>query len=54
LAHAHGGGNHYFQLWDVGHGEWAKRSLRVMLSGVMILILSVAVISYGLYRLQLS
>jgi len=41
-------------LWDVGHGEWAKRSLRVMVPGVMILILSVAVISYGLYRLQLS
>jgi L-rhamnose-H+ transport protein len=39
-------------LWDVRHGEWTKRALRVMAPGVMILILSVAVISYGLYKLQ--
>jgi L-rhamnose-H+ transport protein len=39
-------------LWDVGHGEWTKRPLRVMAPGVLILILSVAVMSYGLYQLQ--
>jgi hypothetical protein len=39
-------------VWDIAFGEWAKKSLRVMGLGVTLLIASVAVASYGLYRLS--
>jgi len=39
-------------LWDIAYGDWTKRPLRIMALGVIVLIGTVGVISYGMFCLQ--
>lgn len=41
-------------LIDIAYGDWKKKPLRIMLLGVALLVVAVGIISYGIYRLQLS
>jgi L-rhamnose-H+ transport protein len=39
-------------LWDIAYGDWTKRPLRIMALGVIVLIGTVGIISYGMFCLQ--